>query len=89
LYPLKKLFISFHLANSTGKSLLGLVEGYEDTNVFLEEVPFGSDAISAELLNRLSETISENLYLWIACRANESQDTSELKGSEVLIKICI
>jgi hypothetical protein len=62
------------------KSLLQLVERNKDTSFFLDEVPFGSKAISAIFLNQLSEKIPEIQYLWVACQAHESHYTKELKG---------
>jgi hypothetical protein len=69
------------------ESLLKLVEGSEWANFFLDEVPFGSRAISANFLNQLSEKISENLYLWAACQAHESHYTKGLKGMENIVKV--
>jgi hypothetical protein len=62
------------------ESLLKLVERNRGTNVFLDEVPFGSRAISANFLNQLSEKIPDNLYLWAAFQAHESHYTKGLKG---------
>jgi hypothetical protein len=62
------------------KSLLELVEKNKDTNFFLDEVPFGNRAISANFLNQLSKKIPESQYLWVACQAHESHYTRELKG---------
>jgi hypothetical protein len=64
------------------ESLMKLVERSESANFFLDEVPFGSRAISANFLNKLSEKIPENLYLWAACQAHESHYTEGLKGLE-------
>jgi hypothetical protein len=62
------------------ESLLKLVEGSKCANFFLDEVPFGSGAISANLLNQLSEKIPDNLYLWAAFQAHKSYFTKGLKG---------
>jgi len=71
------------------KSLLKLVERNEDTSFFIDEVPFGNKAISANFLNQLSEKIPEILYLWVACQAHESHYTKELKGLNFKIFILI
>jgi hypothetical protein len=71
------------------KSLLQLVERNKDTSFFLDEVPFGSKAISANFLNQLSDKIPEIQYLWVACQAHESHYTKELKGLEFQMFIVI
>jgi hypothetical protein len=62
------------------KSLLELVERSKGANFFLDELPFGDQAISSNFLNHFSEKIPENLYLWVACQAHESHYTKRLKG---------
>jgi hypothetical protein len=64
------------------ESLIKLVERNKCANFFLDEVPFGSRAISANFLNQLSEKIPKNMYLWAACQAHESHYTRGLKGLE-------
>jgi hypothetical protein len=63
-------------------SLLELVKRNKDTHFLLDEVPFR--AISANLLNQLSEKIPESQYLWVACQAHESHYTNDLKGLNIV-----
>jgi hypothetical protein len=74
------------LAKSLSKTLFQLVEKNKDAHFFLDEVPFGSEEISANLLNQLSQKIPENLYLWAACQAHEAHYTKELKGMECILQ---
>ena len=67
-----------------GKSLGEIVEKHEGANVFLDEVPFGSKAISALLLNDLSKEIPKDLYLWVACQAHETHYLNDLSGMLVI-----
>jgi hypothetical protein len=60
------------------------VERNKDAHLFLDEVPFGNKAVSANFLNQLSEKIPDSQYLWVACQAHESHYTKGLKGLNII-----
>jgi hypothetical protein len=64
------------------RELLDLVTKNQDCHFFLDEVHVAQNQISSEVLAEISNTISRDNFLWIACQGDRppSKSDSNLKG---------
>jgi hypothetical protein len=63
------------------EKIFQIVEENPLDNFFFDEVPVGvGDGITPEDLQKVSEKVSKEKYLWIACRSNFPQSAGDLKN---------
>ena len=66
------MFMKFpSTATKKATELEKVVEGNNDTNFFLDEVPVGVSGIQTKLLNDLALKHPAQNYLWIACQSHQ------------------
>ena len=53
------------------EDLLALVAKNPDSNFFLDEVHMSANNISSKVLAEISNTISKDNFLWIACQEDQ------------------
>jgi hypothetical protein len=92
----KKMFLSIHFFNiepfdlfSESKDLLELVNNNKESHFFLDEVHVSQNQIPSKVLAEISNIISKDNFLWIACQSDRlpTKTDSNLKGK--IVHICL
>ena len=85
------MFLSIHFFNiepfdlfSESKDLLELVNDNKESHFFLDEVHVSQNQIQSIVLAEISNIISKDNFLWIACQADQLliKTDANLKGRE-------
>jgi hypothetical protein len=72
---------------SESKDLLEVVNDNKESHFFLDEVHVSQNQVSSKVLAEISNIISKNNFLWIACQSDRlpNKTDSNLKGKVVYI----
>ena len=90
------MFLSIHFFNiepfdlfSESKDLLELVNDNKESNFFLDEVHVSQNQVSSKVIADISNIISKDNFLWIACQSDRlpTKTDSNLKGK--IVHICL
>jgi hypothetical protein len=90
------MFLSIHFFNiepfdlfSESKDLLELVNDNKESHFFLDEVHVSQNQIPSKVLAEISNIISKDNFLWIACQSDRlpTKTDSNLKGK--IVHICL
>ncbi len=90
------MFLSIHFFNiepfdlfSESKDLLELVNHNKESHFFLDEVHVSQNQVSSKVIAEISNIISKDNFLWIACQSDRlpAKTDSNLKGK--IVHICL
>jgi hypothetical protein len=54
---------------------------HPESHFFMDECPVGINGLQSKELRDLSEKLSEDQFLWIACQTQKSPSSEELKSN--------